>query len=347
MFVEEYLKQLRARRFVPRAMAHYVAKCARRSLEDARRRPAAVRGVLLAGVLYLVLILAVAVILDARMGGTLAREYLLMSVGWLAGGLLWAMLHLGMFPAEEPLPRSGFGLPNILTLGRLLCIPAFLVFIGHGHHLLALIAFLAGGLSDVADGLAARWLHATTRMGKIFDPLVDILFNAGVATGLAQAGYLPGWLLALILLRYGLLFFGAGLIYVIHGPVAVRPTVLGRATGLVTTGLVLAVVVVHRFLEGPSLEQALAALYPALGFVFLLTLFQAVVMGWFNIRHAGEEARSGALAAIVGRGEDPAEDGDDPAEGDHVPGGRGDNPAGRGDDPAGRGDNPPGRGKGA
>jgi phosphatidylglycerophosphate synthase len=128
-----------------------------------------------------------------------------------------------MFHSDEGLPLSGLGLPNFLTLGRLLSIPGFYLFITRGHPSLALAAFLIGGLSDVADGMAARHLHASTRIGRIFDPLVDVLFNLGIVVGLTHAGYLPNWILVLVFIRYGILIVGGAWIYIARGPVAVRP----------------------------------------------------------------------------------------------------------------------------
>lgn len=199
---------------------------------------------------------------------------------------------------------SGLGLPNFLTLGRLLSIPAFYLFITRGHDGLALVALLLGGLSDVADGVAARRLNASTKMGRIFDPIVDVFFNASVAVGLTRAGYLPGWILYLVLIRYGLLMFGAAWIYVVRGPVAVRPTPLGKTIGVISTGLILGVLVVVNFLSDRTAEQVLELLYTAIGFSLLITIFQVVIIGVYNLRHAGNvpEAR-GPLKVVVGADE--------------------------------------------
>ena len=284
MFVEEYLKELREHRYSPPAIAAYVYKCARQSWNAAQERPAAIRGVVLAGLVHLVLLFGASVAISLILDRELGRDYFVASSLWLAAGLIWVALHLGMFRHDRELPLSGLGLPNFLTLGRLLTVPAFYLFITRGHELLALIAFGVGGLSDVADGIAARKLGAVTRLGKIFDPLVDVLFNAVAALGLTVAGYLPVWLLVLIFLRYGVLLLGACWIYVVHGPVRVQPTVLGKATGVITSGLVFGVVLVHQFLEPGAAEKVLELLYIALGFVFALTTVQVVILGVSNIR---------------------------------------------------------------
>ncbi len=302
MFVEEYLKDLRRRRYSPKAVARYVARCSVMSAEAAWHRPRVLSGVALAGLGHLVGLFLVAVALSFLVDRRLAVEYFVVSAWWLLGGLAWIILHLGMFRRDEELFRSGLGLPNFLTLGRLLAIPAFYIFITRGHGVLALVAFVTGGLSDVADGIVARRFNASTRMGRIFDPIVDVLFNAGVVLGLTHAGYLPAWVMYLVFVRYGLLMLGAAYIYITRGPVAIRPTILGKATGVITATLVAAVVVVHAFVPRGPAGQILELLYAVIGFVLLLTTVQVLIIGFYNLRHAGHvPTPHGAMAVILGR----------------------------------------------
>ncbi|HET9233117.1 MAG TPA: CDP-alcohol phosphatidyltransferase family protein, partial [Candidatus Eisenbacteria bacterium] len=153
-----------------------------------------------------------------------------------------------------------------------------------------------------ADGIAARRLHAVTRMGRVFDPLVDVLFNVSVVMGLSRAGYLPGWILSLVILRYGLLILGAAFIYVARGPVAVRPTALGKTTGVITTGLFLSVVLATHFLSPPARDQVVELLHSTLGFVLLVTIVQVIIIGIYNMRHAGHVPDAqGAFSVVVGK----------------------------------------------
>jgi phosphatidylglycerophosphate synthase len=301
MFVEEYLRDLRRRRYRFQATVEYIVRCMRMSFWSAWHRPKALTWVVVAGLGHLVLLLGLAVLLSFLLDRTLAIDYFIFSAWWLMGGLAWITLHLGMFRTDKELPMSGLGLPNFLTLGRLLSIPAFYLFITRGHEELALVAFLLGGLSDVADGIAARKLNASTKMGRIFDPIVDVFFNVGVAMGLTRAGYLPEWILVLVFFRYLLLMFGAAWIYITHGPVAVRPTALGKTIGVISTGLIFGVIIVVNFLSAGAAEQVLELLYTAIGFGLLITIVQVVIIGIFNLRYAGEVPEaSGPLKAVVG-----------------------------------------------
>ena len=320
MFVEDYLKDLRRKRYKPRAVVEYVLKSTRMSMDAAWSRPKALTGVLIAGLGHLVVLFGLSVLLSFLVDRGLGMDYFVLSAWWLLGGLTWITLHLGMFRKDEDLPLSGLGLPNFITLGRLLSIPAFYLFITQGHDGLALAAFLLGGLSDIADGIAARRMGASTRMGRIFDPIVDVLFNTCVAIGLTKVGYLPGWILGLVIGRYALLMLGAAWIYIVKGPVAVRPTVLGKTTGVITAGLILGVVLTVNIFPERTAEQVLELLYSTLGFVLLLTIVQVVIIGLHNIRHAGPVPEGkGPLGVVVGTvpiDEDPSAN--SPSEGSGV-----------------------------
>jgi len=312
MFVEEYLKDLRKRHYSPPAVGEYVARCFRLSMDAAWHRPKALAGVGIAGLGHLVFLFLLAVFLSFRVDRSLGLDYFIVSSWWLLGGLAWIVLHLGMFRRDEELPLSGLGLPRFLSLCRLLRTPAFYLFITRNHPSLALLAFLIGGISDVLDGIAARHLNAMSRMGRVFDPLVDVLFNLGVVVGLTRAGYLPNWILALVVIRYGLLILGAAFIYIARGPVAVRPTLLGRTTGVITAGLFLCVVLAVHVLPVEAREQVQELLYSALGFVLLVTIVQVMIIGIYNMRHAGDVPEAqGALSVVLGHmqsTETPAKD---------------------------------------
>lgn len=308
MFVENYLKDLRRARYRPGAVLAYVRRCAGLSGAAALGRPRALGGILLAGAVYMLWLLGVAGVLDRVLGPGLAPRFLAASIPWLLGGMAWMGLHLGMLREEESLPRSGIGLPNALTLGRLLAVPAFNVFIVTDHLTWALAALLLGGLTDVADGVIARRFGSSTRLGRVFDPIVDVVFNAGIAVGLTRGGFLPGWLLAIILMRYSLLLFGAAYIYVFRGPVRVRPTPWGKTTGVLNTAVLFLLVAIHHFLPPDAARRLMQALYVVLTLVFSLTIVQVVIIGLYNIRLlTGHERPAGRLSILVG--EDDGESG--------------------------------------
>ncbi len=69
-------------------------------------------------------------------------------------------------------------LPNILTLGRILLVPVFLlvyVVPGPGTYLIAAMLFGLAAFTDWLDGYLARRLNQTTPFGAFLDPVADKL----------------------------------------------------------------------------------------------------------------------------------------------------------------------------
>lgn len=92
-------------------------------------------------------------------------------------------------------------IPNILTFGRLVMTIVFLVMIllappyyAEGERPFpgfldaAFILFVIAGLTDVADGIAARRLNVTSKFGRMLDPLVDKVLVCGAFTCFAIIG---------------------------------------------------------------------------------------------------------------------------------------------------------------
>ena len=92
-------------------------------------------------------------------------------------------------------------IPNILTMGRLVLTIVFLVMIllpppyyadGEvpfpGFLDVAFILFVIAGLTDIADGIAARWLNVTSKFGRIVDPLADKILVCGAFICFALIG---------------------------------------------------------------------------------------------------------------------------------------------------------------
>jgi phosphatidylglycerophosphate synthase len=97
------------------------------------------------------------------------------------------------------------GVANQVTLARAyLAAPALVYSLSPGGLLpLAGVVTLAG-LTDVVDGWIARRLEQPTPLGGGLDPVVDGVFFGALALGLAAGLAYPGWLAAMVILRYGL-----------------------------------------------------------------------------------------------------------------------------------------------
>ncbi|WP_447976781.1 CDP-diacylglycerol--glycerol-3-phosphate 3-phosphatidyltransferase [Candidatus Nitrospira bockiana] len=69
-------------------------------------------------------------------------------------------------------------LPNLLTLGRLLLIPVFVLLYSHptpDRALAAAAVFSVAALTDLLDGYLARRRGEVTRLGRLLDPIADKL----------------------------------------------------------------------------------------------------------------------------------------------------------------------------
>ncbi len=93
---------------------------------------------------------------------------------------------------------------NKLTLLRMALIPVFLgvLYAGFpGSRYWALGIFIVASLTDFADGYIARHYNQITNFGKFMDPLADKVLVMAAMCWFVEAGRMPGWVLAVVLLR--------------------------------------------------------------------------------------------------------------------------------------------------
>lgn len=114
-------------------------------------------------------------------------------------------------------------IPNVLTLLRLLLIPAFLVLVAVGEYGWALLTVVVSSLTDFLDGFVARRFGQVSRVGQLLDPAADRLFILSTLVGIAVAGIVPWWFVAIVVLRDVLLLaLGVVLANLGHGPLPVH-----------------------------------------------------------------------------------------------------------------------------
>lgn len=95
-------------------------------------------------------------------------------------------------------------LPNLLTLGRIVLVPVFLVAmlqrIPYGQFI-AVTIFIAAAITDGVDGYIARSTGQVTRLGKFLDPLADKLLISAALIALVEGGLLTTWVAMVIIGR--------------------------------------------------------------------------------------------------------------------------------------------------
>jgi cardiolipin synthase len=105
----------------------------------------------------------------------------------------------GMARPGMPARRVGRGrfasLPNLLTYGRILAIPALVAcfFKGDWGRWAAMWIFIAAGVSDFLDGYLARAWEQQSAVGRMLDPIADKLIVSAALLMLAADQTIAGW----------------------------------------------------------------------------------------------------------------------------------------------------------
>lgn len=139
--------------------------------------------------------------------------------------------------------RYAVNLPNLITFGRLLSVPVAVYMIMQSAHLAAFILFVLAGISDALDGYLAKHNDQTTLLGAILDPLADKTLLVGVYITLGLQGYLPNWLVVLVVFRDLLIVGGVIILFLVRLEVKMRPLIISKvntAAQLALAAIVLA-----------------------------------------------------------------------------------------------------------
>lgn len=128
--------------------------------------------------------------------------------------------------------------PNIITLMRFLMVPAVVYALLLGEMLPAFVIFVVAGISDGIDGFVARRYNQQSKLGTYLDPIADKLLLVTVFVMLAMLGYLPQWLVVLVVSRDVLIVMAVLLSSVMAQPVDMNPIFISKANTAVQIALV-------------------------------------------------------------------------------------------------------------
>jgi len=100
-------------------------------------------------------------------------------------------------PTLAPRSRLIWNLPNILTYGRVLAVPAVTALLfwhtENWMRWLALAIFAAAAVTDYFDGYLARAWQQQSALGRMLDPIADKLLVAATLLMLVHAGTIQSW----------------------------------------------------------------------------------------------------------------------------------------------------------
>jgi len=94
--------------------------------------------------------------------------------------------------------------PNTLTLYRVGAAPALVILLLWPNKVFlwaAAIVFSLAAITDGLDGYYARRLGRVSNLGKFLDPLADKLLVASALIMLTSLGFIPGWVVCVIVGR--------------------------------------------------------------------------------------------------------------------------------------------------
>jgi CDP-diacylglycerol--glycerol-3-phosphate 3-phosphatidyltransferase len=137
-------------------------------------------------------------------------------------------------------------LPNVLTVARIMLVPALVVaLLGDtpAGDVLAAVVFALASLTDFVDGYLARARDSVTTFGKLMDPLADKLLIVAALISLVSLHRLAAWVAMVIITRelaVTVLRLGATQAGVVMGA-----STFGKIKTCLQIAAILAVIAVH------------------------------------------------------------------------------------------------------
>ena len=119
--------------------------------------------------------------------------------------------------------------PNQLTLLRLTFIPFIIMTVMDEHYGWALGLFIAAGVSDLLDGLLARWLKQKTVLGQYLDPIADKLLLSTCFLLLSVRHLIPWRVTSLVFSRDILILVVCAVVWATTNVRDFRPSWFGKA----------------------------------------------------------------------------------------------------------------------
>lgn len=105
---------------------------------------------------------------------------------------------------RRSLAEDALNLPNLVTMTRIVMIPACLFYLDRDtpkDGFWACLIFTLAALTDVLDGYLARKLGVVSVLGKFLDPLADKLIVMACLVWMVPMGRISAWIVVVLLAR--------------------------------------------------------------------------------------------------------------------------------------------------
>jgi len=119
-------------------------------------------------------------------------------------------------------------IPNFITIGRLLLVPAVIMMIVQRNWQAAFGLFVLAGVSDGIDGFIARRFDMRSELGAYLDPIADKALLVSIYMALAIVGIIPAWVAILVVSRDIMIVSGVILSWLLDNPLEMRPLLVSK-----------------------------------------------------------------------------------------------------------------------
>lgn len=131
--------------------------------------------------------------------------------------------------------------PNLLTLIRIAACPVLVVLLHDGNYQMALVLFLAAGITDGLDGYIAKRFDCESTLGAVLDPIADKLLIGSAYIMLGILGDIPFWLLIIVMFRDLVIVVGYLVLVMMGNEVLMQPTYSSKVNTFLQISLMVGV----------------------------------------------------------------------------------------------------------
>ena len=150
------------------------------------------------------------------------------------------------------LPLKPRDIPNLITGLRILLVAPFLWLLLEERYGAALLLFIIAGISDALDGFLAKYYGWTSELGGLLDPIADKLLLMGAILALGWLNELPGWLVALVILRDIMILGGAVAYHLLIDRFQAAPLMISKLNTFMQLTLVCTIIIHYGLISLPA-----------------------------------------------------------------------------------------------